>query len=270
MSISAIIGLLNINPKITSQMKVFATNFFALSLFVCTPTFSQEIVDHSAWDQILVLNVTEDGMVDYEGVTSDVGVFYKYFRYLQNIAPEDHWSREEKLAYWLNVYNATAMKMIIDEYPIQSINDLENPWKRKVFKSQNIRYSLDDIEHNILRKFGDPRIHFLLNCGSVSSPRLWNTAYTSTNITDALEERTKEFINDPQRNQINSKTVRVSMLFKWYEDDFASYDLNVIDFINQYANVKITKVRKLSSKNFIAYNWNLNTKNDKTPITSNN
>lgn len=270
LSISAIIGLLSFNPKITNKMKSLRTNFFALIFLSFNTIYCQEVVDHSAWDQILVLNVTDDGMVDYDGVITDVAVFYKYFRYLQDVAPESNWSREEKLAYWLNVYNATAMKMIIDEYPISSINDLENPWKRKVFKSQNVRYSLDDIEHKILRKFGDPRIHFLLNCGSVSSPRLWNTAYTSANITEALEERTKEFINDPQRNQINAGIVRVSMLFKWYAEDFASHSIDVIDFINQYANVKITNVNRLADRNFISYDWNLNTKNEKTPITSNN
>jgi len=215
---------------------------------------SQEIVDHSAWDQILVLNVTDDGLVDYDGVTNDIVVFYKYFRY-----------KEEKLAYWLNVYNATVLKMIIDEYPITSINQLEDPWKRKAFKSKNVRYSLDDIEHSILRKFGDPRIHFLLNCGSMSSPRLWNRAYTSTNIEYALEERTKEFINDPQRNQINSKTVRISQLFEWYEKDFTSNHGDVIDFINQYANTPIIKSIK---KKYVTYDWNLNKNHEKNPITS--
>ena len=230
-------------------------------------THSQEIVDHSAWDQILVLNVADNGLVDYDGVTSDVIVFYKYFRYLQNISPKDDWSKEEKLAYWLNVYNATVMKMIVDEYPVNSIHQIENPWKQKAFKTQGIRYSLDDIEHGILRKFGDPRIHFLLNCGSMSSPRLWNRAYTSKNIESALEARTKEFINDPQRNQISLSTVRISQLFEWYEDDFTANNIDIIDFINQYSTVKIDKTVR---KKYITYDWSLNKTNKTTPITSNN
>ncbi len=263
--------LTNINPKITNPMKSLKTTpFFIVILLLCNAVYCQEHVDHSSWDQILILNVTEDGMVDYDGVTTDVAVFYTYFRHLQNISPNDRWSQEEKLAYWLNVYNATAMKMILDEYPIASINNLENPWKRKAFKTQNIRYSLDDIEHSILRKFGDPRIHFLLNCGSMSSPRLWNRAYTSSNITEALEERTREFINDPQRNQINSSTVRVSEIFKWYENDFTSYNIDVIDFINQYAKVKINPNLKMKERNYITYDWSLNKNDKKTPITSNN
>lgn len=251
-------------------MRPAIANFLIVSFFICSTIDAQEPVDHSAWDQILILNVTDDGMVDYDGVTTDVAIFYTYFRSLQKIAPQDNWSREEKLAYWLNVYNATAMKMIIDEYPINSINDLEDPWKRKAFKSQDVRYSLDDIEHKILRKFGDPRIHFLLNCGSLSSPRLWNRAYTSYNINEALEERTREFINDPQRNQINSSTVKISELFKWYKDDFVSFDSDVIDFINQYANVKISKNLKLIDRHYITYDWSLNRNTKKTPITSNN
>ncbi|MBW1297331.1 DUF547 domain-containing protein [Aquimarina litoralis] len=248
-------------------MKTLKTHSFIVFFLITFTINSQDIVDHSPWDQILVLNVTDEGLVDYEGVTNDVIVFYKYFRYLQNVSPESHWSKEEKLAYWLNVYNATVMKMIIDEYPITSINQLEDPWKRKAFKSNNIRYSLDDIEHKILRKFGDPRIHFLLNCGSMSSPRLWNRAYTSSNIEYALEDRTREFINDPQRNQINSQTVRISQLFEWYEDDFLSNNMDVIDFINEYSTITIDKNMK---KKYVTYDWNLNKNNKKTPITSNN
>lgn len=113
-------------------MKSLRTLLFVVFLFLFSAIKSQEIVDHSAWDQILILNVTDEGMVDYDGVTTDVAIFYKYFRYLQTIAPQEQWSKDEKLAYWLNVYNATAMKMIIDEYPINSINDVENPWKKKL------------------------------------------------------------------------------------------------------------------------------------------
>ncbi|SHI86299.1 DUF547 domain-containing protein [Aquimarina spongiae] len=252
-------------------MKSLKANLWIIFLFLFSSIYCQkEVVDHSSWDQILILNVTDDGLVDYDGVTSIAVVFYTYFRSLQTISPKENWSREEKLAYWLNVYNATAMKMIIDEYPIKTINDIENPWKRKVFKSQNVRYSLDDIEHDILRKFGDPRIHFLLNCGSMSSPRLWNRAYTSANINESLEERTREFINDPQRNQINSSVVRISELFKWYEKDFTSQNVDVIDFINRYANVKISKNLRLTDRNYITYDWSLNKNNNKTPITSNN
>ncbi len=248
-------------------MKPLKTIFFILTLFLFNNSYAQQKVDHDAWDRILILNVMDNGMVDYDGVTQDVSVFYEYFRYLCKISPQDNWSKEEKLAYWLNVYNATAMKMIIDEYPIESINDLENPWKRKAFKSQGVRYSLDDIEHGILRKFGDPRIHFLLNCGSMSSPRLWNRAYTSMNINEALEERTREFINDPQRNQITSSLVKISQVFEWYRDDFESNNIDVVDFINQYTTVKINRIPKNA---YITYDWSLNKKDKQTPITSNN
>ncbi|WP_378186485.1 DUF547 domain-containing protein [Aquimarina sp. W85] len=248
-------------------MNSFKTLMFLLTLFLFKPCFSQEIVDHSAWDQMLILNVTKNGLVDYEGVTNDVVVFYTYFRYLQSVSPKDFWSKEEKLAYWINVYNATAMKMIIDEYPISSINDIENPWKKKVFKSEGVRYSLDQIEHDILRQYNDPRIHFLLNCGSMSSPRLWDRAYTAENINEALQERTREFINDPQRNQITANSARLSEIFKWYEEDFTGYNIDVIDFINRYTQVKILPNAKVK---YVTYDWNLNKKIKDTQITTSN
>jgi len=246
---------------------LYYTTYFILICLLPNINYAQDKVDHSAWDQILILNVSDEGMVDYDGVTNDVAVFYKYFRYLCTISPQESWSNEEKLAYWLNVYNATAMKMVIDEYPIKSIRDIYDPWKRKVFKSQGVRYSLDDIEHGILRKFNDPRIHFLLNCSSVSSPRLWNRAYSAENIDRALEERTREFINDPQRNQISSDMVRVSQIFDWYKEDFESNGISIINFINKYANVKI---KSLPKDAFVNYNWNLNTQDKQTPVTSRN
>ncbi|KZS41051.1 hypothetical protein AWE51_24085 [Aquimarina aggregata] len=214
---------------------------------------AQNNVDHSVWDQLLILNVSEVGKVNYKGVMKDSSLFYEYFRSLSQNPPTDEWSREEKLAYWVNAYNAIALKMIIDNYPVESINELHDPWKQRFFKVNDKRYSLDDIEHEVLRKFDEPRIHFVINCASNSSPKLLNMAYTAENINEALEKCTTMFINDPSKNTITSSEVKVSKIFEWYKDDFNNG--NVVDFINQYANVKINKIPK---KGYVEYDWSLN------------
>ncbi len=145
------------------------------------------------------------------------------------------------------------MKMIIDHYPINSINDLENPWKKKSITVNNIQYSLDDIEHTILRKMDEPRIHFLLNCAATSSPKLWNRAYTKKNITQALEESTTNYINDPTKNLITNDRVMISKVFEWYAKDFDNGDIK--SYINRYAKEKISST---STIEYMDYDWSLN------------
>ncbi len=220
---------------------------------LCSKIKAQNAPDHSVWDQILILNVTDDGKVNYEGVMKDSPLFYKYFRSLSENPPTDQWTREEKLAYWINAYNSIAVKMIIDNYPVKNINELHDPWNQKFFRIKDKRYSLDDIEHTILRKFNEPRIHFLINCASFSSPKLMNRAYTALNIEEAMEKCTRDFINDPARNTIKPNHVQISQIFEWYKDDFNKGD--VVAFINQYSNVKINKIPKNGYK---PYDWTLN------------
>ena len=234
-------------------MKKHSAFFIPILFLFCCYAQAQSNVDHSVWDQILILNVSEDGKVNYEGVMKDSPLFYKYFRSLSENPPTEQWSKEEKLAYWVNAYNSIAVKMIIDNYPVKNINELHDPWNQKFFRIKDKRYSLDDIEHKILRKMGDPRVHFVINCASTSSPKLMNMAYTSDNIEEALEKCTREFINDPTKNSITENEIHLSQIFEWYKDDFNSGD--VAAFINQYSDVKIKKIPK---KQYKEYDWSLN------------
>lgn len=225
-----------------------------ITLFYST-IHSQNTFNHNTWDQALLLNVSDDGRVDYNGFMRDSSQLYKYFTELSDNPPKENWTREEKLAYWINAYNAYTVKLIIDSYPLKSIKDLEDPWGKKFFKINGEWYSLGELEHKILRKFGDPRIHFAINCASFSCPVVWNRAYTADNLQNALDEQTKKFINDPTRNTITNKEVSVSKIFTWYKKDFKVNGGNVKDFINRYATVKIDKQSK---KGYKEYNWSLN------------
>ncbi len=216
---------------------------------------SQNSFDHSVWDQALLLNVSEDGQVDYNGFMRDSSQLYEYFKQLSENTPQENWTREEKLAYWINAYNAYTIKLIIDSYPLKSIKELEDPWGKKFFKIDGVWHSLGELEHKILRKFGDPRIHFAINCASISCPVVWNRAYTADNLHNALDRQTSKFINDPTRNTITDKVVNVSKIFNWYKKDFRVNGGDVKDFINRYATVKILNQPK---KGYKEYNWKLN------------
>ncbi|PKV48154.1 uncharacterized protein DUF547 [Aquimarina sp. MAR_2010_214] len=223
---------------------------------------SQNSFDHIIWDQALLLNVSDDGKVDYNGFMRDSSQLYRYFKQLSENPPQENWTREEKLAYWINAYNAYTIKLVIDSYPLKSIKDLDDPWGKKFFKIDGVWHSLGELEHKILRKFGDPRIHFAINCASISCPVVWNRAYTADNLNTALDHQTEKFINDPTRNTITKDKVIVSKIFTWYKKDFKVNGGNVKDFINRYASIKIDKQSK---KGYKEYNWKLNEHSNEYP-----
>lgn len=233
--------------------KILIFTTLTLFSFITNVQSQKNHIDHMVWDQLLLLNVSNEGRVDYKGFIRDKFLFDKYFKSLSTNYPEENAETTEKLAYWVNLYNAIVMKMVIDHYPIKSINDLENPWKKKSITINNKEYSLDDIEHTVLRNMNEPRIHFLLNCAATSSPKLWNRAYTNRNITQALEEKTIEYINDPSKNLVASDNVKLSRVFEWYAKDFNNGDVK--NYINQYAKEKIQKSSKIA---YLEYDWSLN------------
>ena len=212
------------------------------------------VVDHSAWDKLLKKYVADNGDVDYKGFKNDSEVLNTYIDYLSTKVPSEHWSKQEKLAYFINVYNANTVKLIIDNYPIKSIKDIQSPWSINRIKIGDGNFSLSDIEHNILRKMNEPRIHFAINCASKSCPRLMNVAYTSENVESLLENAAKAFINNPDKNKLSENSVQLSKNFKWYKEDFTKNG-NLIDYINQYSNLKIHKDAIIS---YLEYDWSLN------------
>jgi len=227
---------------------------FLLITFISIQTKAQNL-DHAIWDQILLINVSEDGKVDYKGFMRDSAQLYQYFEYLSGNYPKESWSKEEKLAYWINAYNAYTIKLIIDNYPLKSIKEIKDPWGRKFFKINGVMHSLNELEHKILRKLNDPRIHFAINCASYSCPIVWNRAFTANNVDDTLETLTRNFINDPKRNTITSELVEVSKIFSWFKKDFKIGGADAKSFINKYSNVKIDKQKK---KGYKKYDWSLN------------
>ena len=220
--------------------------------------------EHKIWDELLKKYVNEEGFIDYKGIISEKDKFEKYLDLLSNNAPSNNWSENEKLAYWINAYNAFTVKLIVDNYPLESIKDL-NPilniptvytvWTKKWFKIGGEDFSLDKIEHDILRKeFKEPRIHFAINCASFSCPVLRPEAFKTEKIETQLIEQTKAFINDPDRNRITKDKLELSKIFSWFGGDFKEGQ-TLIQFLNKYSKVKISKSADID---FMDYEWSLN------------
>ena len=210
-------------------------------------------VDHSIWDQLLKKHVSESGMVDYKGFKKDRAKLDEYLNMLSAMEPSKDWSVQEQLAYYINLYNANTVDVILRNYPVKSIKDINGAWTKAFVKIGKKSVSLGTIENSILRKMNEPRIHFAINCASISCPKLLNEAYTAGKINEQLEKATTKFINS-DKNEISKSSPKVSSIFDWYKKDFQQ-DGSVIDYINTYSKTKINSGAKLSYKD---YNWNLN------------
>ena len=211
---------------------------------------------HQVWDELLQKYVSNDGMVDYQGIKDDPR-FGRYITVLQKMTSKSDWSDEEKMAYWINAYNAFAIKLVTDNYPLESIMDLEKPFEKKFIKIGSRTFSLNEIENEMLRKpFGDPRIHFGVNCASISCPKLSNRAFTADNLDEQLDTLTTEFVNNSEKNRITPNAITVSKIFEWYKSDFTK-EGSLIEWLNQYSD---TQINANASISYLEYDWNLNKK----------
>lgn len=225
---------------------------FFISLLFSITAFS---LDHSAWNTLLSKNVSSSGKVNYKAFKANKSELDKYLNHLSSNAPTGSWSSNEKLAYWINAYNAFTVKLIIDNYPLKSITDLDKPWDKKFISIGGKEYSLNDIEHNILRKeFNDPRIHFGIVCASYSCPQLLNKAYTAKSVNALLDIQAKRFINDKTRNVISPTKAQLSEIFNWFKDDFTKQG-SIIDYINKYSAISVNADADIS---YLKYSWALN------------
>jgi len=213
-------------------------------------------VSHEAFDKLLKAHVSSTGVVDYAGFKSDVSSLNSYIEQLREHPAQGSWSKDEQLAYWINAYNAHTIKLILDNYPVKSIKDINNgePWDKSWIKLGDKTYSLNNIENDIIRPtFKEPRIHFAVNCAAKSCPPLHNGAWTAENLESNLESSAKKFINNNNYNQITASSAKISSIFDWYAKDFG----DVKAYINKYSNTKLNSGAKIG---FTDYNWNLNGK----------
>lgn len=215
-------------------------------------------VDHSVFDNLLRTYVNQEGFVDYKGWKKDKIKLDEYLVYLGNHKPSSSWDKKSTLAYYINLYNAAAVQLILDNNMPESIKDIggtfNSVWNKEYISIKGEKYSLNDIEKGILLKMGDPRVHFAINCASYSCPKLQNRAFTKDNLEELMEKGAREFINS-SKNDISRDKVSLSKIFKWYKEDFTSKELGLIDYLNKYSTVKINKNASIDYKD---YNWKLN------------
>jgi len=209
--------------------------------------------DINVYQQLLTRYVDQNGKVNYNGLKKDIALLEKYTNSLSDDPIFEAGNKKEKLALWINTYNAFTLLLVTKNYPVQSIKDVYNgkPWDEIWIRIGKKKYSLNQIENDVIRpQFDEPRIHFVLNCAAKSCPPLLNKALTAQNLESSMVLATKNFIRSAE-NELAEKKVNLSSVFDWYREDFG----NVISFLNQYAPIKIAPNAKISYKK---YDWSLN------------
>jgi hypothetical protein len=236
-------------------------------LWACTsphPVGDTTPVNHDLWNTLLQRHVKENGFVDYKGMKQDSTALNRYLALLSAAQPESKaWSRAEKMAFWINAYNAFTVKLIVDYYPVKSIKDIKRGipfvntvWDIKFIKIGGKTYDLNNIEHGILRPdFKDARVHAAVNCASYSCPALRNEAYTPEKLEAQLDDAMRTFVNDPLRNRVRGANAEISEIFKWFRGDFTREKGSIRSYLNQYAKEPLGTKGRITHIN---YDWDLN------------
>lgn len=234
-------------------------------------------VDHASWDQILKATVSEEGWVDYEAIKQKWSRNLRaYISSLGGVNVSELDSKEEKMAFWINAYNAVTIQILLDEGLPEEVPHATF-FGKNIFKQEDYRVadrvrSLDEIEHEILRKrYDDPRIHAALVCGASSCPRLRPEAYTGEMLDQQLTEETQRWVrkgrakDGKRKNRLDKAegVYYVSKIFKWFNEDFyGGDDEGVLKFLKKFGDQDTRtylEKRDVDIK-YQDYDWKLNSR----------
>ncbi len=233
---------------------------------------SMDEIDHSAYDALLRKYVNAAGDVNYAAWHKNAADRKRLEAYLQELSRASRRlpaSRNAKLAYWINAYNAVTLHGILREYPTTSIRNHTakffgyNIW-HDLLLTVGVEYiSLDQIEHNVLRKMNEPRIHFAIVCASKSCPRLLNRAYTGAKLEEQLVANTKHFFANPLHFKHQGGSFKLSAILSWFAADFGSSKASQLKTIAPYLPTEAAREAAANnsvSVSYLEYDWSLNEK----------
>jgi len=233
---------------------------------------SGETVDHSEWNRLLTayLRPADDGVARFAYAEVNDGDKAALGAYLDGLAavPISRHNRAEQFAYWVNLYNALTVKVILDHYPVESIRDIDispglfadGPWDKALVTIEGESVSLNDIEHRILRPiWRDPRIHYAVNCASIGCPDLQDMAFTGSNAEELLDTAARAYVNHPRGAQVVDGKLVLSSIYVWFGEDFGDSDEKVVVHLKRYAGDELSAALDgVSEIEDHVYDWALN------------
>jgi len=232
---------------------------------------STQLINHETWQILLddyLVTDTDSGvnLFDYAGLLDDDR--QPLDDYLEGMSANDPstLNRLEQKAFWINLYNAVTVRLIIDNYPLVSITNLGSnitefgPWDDTAVSVNGIDLSLNDIEHRIIRPlYDDYRIHFAVNCASIGCPNLAPTAFSAENLDEQLDEAAAEYLNHPRGLALSDNELNLSTLFKWYAEDFGNSQSEVLATLGKHTSSETRQaLAGFSGTPNYEYDWSLN------------
>ena len=227
-----------------------------LSVILSTAIQAQDLTSFFSKADSFFATHVRNGKVDYDNIYNNQEKLNELLTIAKGVSIVDS-DVNNYQAFWINAYNISVIKGIVDNYPTKS--PLDNPgfFDKTRYSLSDKQITLNDIEHKLLRvKFKDARFHFVLVCGAIGCPPLISKAYLPSTLDAQLEQQTKLAINgDFLKVNTKNKRVEASEILKWYKEDFTKNGTNEIDFINKYRTKKVSENSKIS---YFTYNWSLN------------
>jgi len=232
-------------------------NFVYLFLFIFQFSFLYSSGSHKLKEDTVtqaynncLKNYVHNGWVDYNGLQKEPTALDNYIKHIAHLKI-DSIGKSEKMALLINAYNAFTLKLILNHYPLKSIKDIGSSkrWKAKIWTLGGTLVSLDYLENTLLRPMGDPRIHFAINCASISCPDLRNELFNANTLDEQLTDSSKIFLENIQKGSTikmgsgwfsSGETLNISKIFSWFESDFNKYSGSVK---NLYKNMLQSKLR---------------------------
>jgi len=259
------VSLLQAGPKVYVGLPISASR-----------PVPMERIDHSTWNDLLRRYVDEDGGVDYQqwhANAVDVKRLDEYLAALSAADPAAKATSDARLAFWINAYNAVTIKGILREYPTSSIRNHTaklfgyNIWKDLMLHVGSQQHSLDEMEHNILRKLGDPRIHFAIVCASKGCPRLLNEAYLPDQVQQQLEANAIDFFSRPENflHHPSDGQFELSAILKWFGEDFGADQSAGLKKISRWLPDDGAQQAAATGRgriDYLAYDWTLNERSE--------
>lgn len=229
-------------------------------------------VDHAAWDRFLsaylVVDPAGPNRMRYGAVSApDRRALDGYIQALARL-PISQFARPEQMAYWINLYNALTVRVVLDHYPVASIRDIDispglfadGPWDARLVTVEGAPLTLNDIEHRILRPiWRDARVHYAVNCASLGCPDLAREAYRGQGLDARLEAAASAYVNDPRGVSIRSGRAVVSKLYDWFIEDFGRTPAAIKRHLLRYADAELkADLTRAGDLDDVQYDWRLN------------
>ncbi len=262
--------LLGLLLSLAAQVAAAAPSADLIDHWLDSDENNSQSIDHQAWQEILDTYLVKEAsgvnLFKYSSVSdSDRKKLKTYIDGLAAIDPRQY-NRNQQMAYWINLYNALTIDVVLDAYPVKSILKIggsffsPGPWNKKYLKISGQKVSLNDIEHGILRPiWKDSRIHYAVNCASYSCPNLSATAYTAGNLDDQLTMAAKDYINNPRGITVDGEDLMLSKIFDWYQVDFGKNESELLQELAQHAEPELAERLKNHDGDIdYEYNWDLN------------